>query len=75
MAMSTNPTDRPHTLTIRRGGQSYRGRWRVVEDAVHVTSPYGAIVRRGAEPPRALAETLLLAGLFSELGSAAILRR
>jgi hypothetical protein len=60
MAMSTNPTDRPHTLTIRRGGQSYRGRWRVVEDAVHVTSPYGVnLARRGQEPPRVLAETLL----------------
>lgn len=52
--------DRPRTLTIRRGGQSFRGRWRVVEDAVHVTSPYGANTgRHGHEPPRALAETLL----------------
>lgn len=60
MAMSLNQTDRPHSLTIRRGGQSYRGRWRVVEDAVHVTSPYGAkIARHGSEHPRALAETLL----------------
>ena len=60
MSMSSDQTERAHRLTIRRGGQSYRGRWRVVEDAVKVTSPYGvSTAHRGAEPPRALAETLL----------------
>ena len=52
--------DTAHRLTIRRGGRSYRGRWRVVDDAVLVRSPYGETrAPRHGEAPRALAETLL----------------
>lgn len=71
--MSTSERERSHRLTIRRGGQAYRGRWHVVEDAVHVTSPYGqASAPRSHETPRALAETLLgqMAFRWSALGRA-----
>ncbi len=54
-------TGETHRLTIRRGGQAYRGLWRMTNDTVQVTSPYGvgAMRRQGREAPRALAEQVL----------------
>jgi hypothetical protein len=71
--MSMSERDQDHRLTIRRGGQAYRGRWHVAQDEVHVSSPYGrASAPPGAEPPRAMAETLLgqIAFLWTAAGRA-----
>lgn len=71
--MSMSEHDRSHRLTIRRGGQAYRGHWRLAEDAVYVTSPYGeASAPHDGEAPRDLAETLLgqMAFRWSAVGRA-----